>query len=256
MASNTKKETWFLHRIHELILNTLVSESRGTWIARISSIETAFLLLLLFFLSFFLFFYLFVLKRFETTRARYFQNETFQRRRNVRRTRRCTLYVLCEWVCTCNYYFNGGMPGLPVRHFNFFPVTFSIFFFFHFVSFGLLSFSIVICDRISTCIIQYSYINRATPMGLRLERPSTLFSIFLLLFLRVNSLCVFCHVVVEIASLSYMCISCLCICVTSVFKYIVHFFLFFFHIFRATSFFFATRLRVNLYRNMCQYMCI
>lgn len=130
MASNTKKETWFLHRIHELILNTLVSESRGTWIARISSIETAFLLLLLFFLSFFLFFYLFVLKRFETTRARYFQNETFQRRRNVRRTRRCTLYVLCEWVCTCNYYFNGGTPGLPVRHFNFFPVTFSIFFFF------------------------------------------------------------------------------------------------------------------------------
>lgn len=130
MASNTKKETWFLHRIHELILNTLVSESRGTWIARISSIETAFLLLLLFFLSFFLFFYLFVLKRFETTRARYFQNETFQRRRNVRRTRRCTLYVLCEWVCTCNYYFNGGTSDLPVRHFNFFPVTFSIIFFF------------------------------------------------------------------------------------------------------------------------------
>lgn len=55
MASNTKKETWFLHRIRELILNTLVSESRGTWIARISSIETAFLLLLLFPLSFFLF---------------------------------------------------------------------------------------------------------------------------------------------------------------------------------------------------------
>lgn len=179
MASNTKKETWFLHRIRELILNTLVSESRGTWIARISSIETAFLLLLLFPLSFFLFifFYLFVLKRFETTRARYFQNETFQRRRNVRRTRRCTLYVLCEWVCTCNYYFNRETPGLPVRHFNFFHF---FFFFFHFVSFGLLSFSIVICDRISTCIIQYSYINRATPTDLRLERPSTLFSIFLL----------------------------------------------------------------------------
>lgn len=131
-----------------------------------------------FFLSFY-FFYLFVLKRFETTRARYFQNETFQRRRNVRRTRRCTLYVLCEWVCTCNYYFNRETPGLPVRHFNFFH----FFFFFHFVSFGLLSFSIVICDRISTCIIQYSYINRATPTGLRLERPSTLFSIFLLLLL-------------------------------------------------------------------------
>lgn len=129
-----------------------------------------------FFLSFY-FFYLFVLKRFETTRARYFQNETFQRRRNVRRTCRCTLYVLCEWVCTCNYYFNRETPGLPVRHFNFFHF---FFFFFHFVSFGLLSFSIVICDRISTCIIQYSYINRATQTGLRLERPSTLFSIFLL----------------------------------------------------------------------------
>lgn len=149
----------------------------------------------------------------------------------------------------------GGRPVSLSGILTFFQLLFP-FFFFHFVSFGLLSFFIVICDRISTCIIQYSYINRATPMGLRLERPSTLFSIFLLLFLRVNSLCVFCHVVVEIASLSYMCISCLCICVTSVFKYIVHFFLFFFHIFRATSFFFATRLRVNLYRNMCQYMCI
>lgn len=127
----------------------------------------------------------------------------------------------------CNYYFNGGTPGLPVRHY--FPVTFSTFFSFsHFVPFGLLSFSIVICDRISTCIIQYSYINRATPTGLRLERPSTLFSIFLSFFilLRVNSLCVFCHVVVEIAS--RMCISCLCICVTSVFKYTSLFFLFFF----------------------------
>lgn len=101
----------------------------------------------------------------------------------------------------CNYYFNGGTPGLPVRHY--FPVTFSTFFSFsHFVPFGLLSFSIVICDRISTCIIQYSYINRATPTGLRLERPSTLFSIFLSFFilLRVNSLCVFRYVVVEIAS--------------------------------------------------------
>lgn len=128
----------------------------------------------------------------------------------------------------CNYYFNGGTPGLPVRHY--FPVTFSTFFSFsHFVPFGLLSFSIVICDRISTCIIQYSYINRATPTGLRLERPSTLFSIFLSFFYTSAS-----EFALRFLSrgcrnrVAYMCISCLCICVTSVFKYISLFFLFFF----------------------------
>lgn len=64
MALNAKKETWFLHRIRELELDTLVSESRGTWIARISSIEKS----ISFssssssssFLSFFFFFFLFL----------------------------------------------------------------------------------------------------------------------------------------------------------------------------------------------------
>ena len=132
--------------------------------------------------------------------------------------------------------FYRGTPGLPVRHFNIFQLLFHFFFFFHFVSFGLLSFSIVICDRISTCIIQYSYINRATPTSLRLEhrRPSfppfVFLSFFLSLLLRVNSRAFAFYVAWSSKSRRF----CICVYRVSVsvyectFKYILFFLFFFF----------------------------
>lgn len=184
------------------------------------------------FLPFFLFFYFLFIFLYLNDSRRLAQGTFKMKRFNGDVMYVVRVDVLC--MCYVSEYVRviiilmGGRPVSLVRHY--FPVTFSTFFSFsHFVPFGLLSFSIVICDRISTCIIQYSYINRATPTGLRLERPSTLFSIFLSFFYTSAS---------EFAlrfplrgcrnRVAYMCISCLCICVTSVFKYISLFFLFFF----------------------------
>lgn len=97
------------------------------------------IVVIIFFFSFFLsfsFFFLFVLKRFETTRARYFQNETFRRRRIS--SYASTYFVCVMWVSmyVYYYYFIGGRPvslsGI---------LTFSSYFFtFFFILFRLVYF--------------------------------------------------------------------------------------------------------------------
>lgn len=145
-----------------------------------------------FFFSFFLSFYFFIFLYLNDSR-RLAQGTFKMKRFNADVMYVVRVDVLC--MCYVSEYVRviiilmGGRPISLSGILTFFQLLFPLFFFFfHFVSFGLLSFSIVICDRISTCIIQYSYINRATPTGLRLEHPSTL---FLLLLLRVNSLSAF-----------------------------------------------------------------
>lgn len=137
------------------------------------------------FLPFFLFFYFLFIFLYLNDSRRLAQGTFKMKRFNGDVMYVVRVDVLC--MCYVSEYVRviiilmGGRPVSLVRHY--FPVTFSTFFSFsHFVPFGLLSFSIVICDRISTCIIQYSYINRATPSTFRTSLDPLFYLSFFFLY--------------------------------------------------------------------------